>query len=239
MGSSPSTALAQVINVEVPSPPEVVAQLSPIVAEARAFVVNDQESNAVALERFRQLRAGEKAIETHFAKAKKDASDAHKSIVAAVNGLVAPIAEARGIYDRAAQAFEAAEREKARQEEERLRLEAKKREDDRALMDAAQAEAEGDTASAEAIISEAAHAPAPAIYVAPAVAKVEGVSTRTTWSAEVTDLHALVKHVATHPDDLCLLLPNGPALNKMAQARRQALSIPGVRAMASTVRSSR
>lgn len=230
---------AEVIRLEKPAPPAIVAELSPIVAQARAFVVSDQASNATALERFRRLRAGEKAIEDHFAAAKKAASDAHKSIVGAVNGLLAPIAEARGIYDRAAQAFEAAEREKARLEEERLRVLAVKQEEERALMDAAQAESEGDTATAEAILTEAAHAPAPTIHVAPAVAKVEGVSTRTTWSAEVTDLHALVKHIAAHPDMLGLLLPNGPALNKMAQAMRQSLSIPGVRAVANTVRASR
>lgn len=230
---------AEVIRLERPAPPAIVAELSPIVAQARAFEVTDAESNAVALERFRALRNGEKAIDAHFADAKKAASDAHKKIVAAVNGLIAPISEARGIYDRKAQAFEAAEREKARIEEERLRAEAKKQEDDRALMDAAQAESDGDTATAEAILTEAAHAPAPTIHVVPQVAKVEGVSTRTTWSAEVTDLHALVKHIAAHPDMLGLLLPNGPALNKMAQAMRQSLSIPGVKPVANTVRASR
>jgi len=80
---------------------------------------------------------------------------------------------------------------------------------------------------------------APVIHVAPQVAQVEGVSSMTRWSAEVTDLMELVKYVAAHPEWLSLLEPAMPNLNRLAVAQRQALSIPGVRAISRTVRATR
>ena len=77
------------------------------------------------------------------------------------------------------------------------------------------------------------------IHVAPQVATVEGVSSMTRWSAEVTDLIELVKYVAAHPEWLSLLEPAMPNLNRLAVAQRQALSIPGVRAISRTVRATR
>ncbi|MEX3859676.1 hypothetical protein AB3X94_37435 [Paraburkholderia sp. BR10923] len=61
-------------------------------------------------------------------------------------------------------------------------------------------------------------------------AKVQGVSTRQVWTAECTDLHALVAYVAAHPEYLNLLQINQTALTALAKAQKKALAIPGVRA---------
>ena len=65
----------------------------------------------------------------------------------------------------------------------------------------------------------------PPIQAAP---KVEGVSFRDLWSAEVTDLLALARAVADGVVAPTLLIPNQPALNKMAVALKGELRIPGV-----------
>lgn len=231
------TETATMIQIEKPAPPAIVAELSPLVAAARAFRVVDVETHAAALERIKRLRSGEKGIEEHFARAKKSASDAHKEIVAAVSALLGPIAEARRIYDNSAGAYEQEERRKAEEEQHRLQEKARLEEEERQLAAAQEAQDRGDTDGAESIISEPVSAPL--ITVAPQVAKVEGVSNRTTWSAEVTDFERLVVYVAAHPEWLSLLDANLPNLNRLAVAQRQALAIPGVRAISKTVRATR
>jgi hypothetical protein len=231
------TETASMIQIEKPAPPAIVAELHPVVIAARAFKVIDIETHAAALERIKRLRAGEKGIEDHFARSKKAASDAHKEIVAAVNALIGPIAEARRIYDAGAAAYEQEERRKADEEQRRLQEKARREEEERQLAAAQEAQDRGDTAEAEAIVSE--QVSAPVITVQPQVAKVEGVSNRTTWSAEVHDLHELVKYVATHPEWISLLEPAMPNLNRLAVAQQKNLAIPGVRAVSKTVRATR
>lgn len=227
----------QMIQIERPVPPTIVAELAPLVKAALAFEVVDLDTDGEALLRVKMLRAGEKRIEEYFEPSRKAAEAAKKEILAARDGLIAPIAQARQIYDRKALDYEAAERVKAEREQRRLQDIARKQEEDRKLADAIEAEESGYTAEAEAILAEPVSVPM--VRVAPAIAEVKGVSRRTTWSAEVDDLLKLVRYVAQHEEWVNLLLPNGPALNKLAIAQRDALRIPGVRAVETSVRSTR
>lgn len=225
------------IQIEKPGPPSIVAELSPLVQQAREFSVTDVASDGLALERVRSLRAGEKRITEYFEPARKAADAAKKEILAARDGLIGPIAAARAIYDSKAAAFEAEERRKADEEQRRLQAQAKKDEEERALMAAIEADEAGDHAEAEAIMSEPVSVAT--VTVAPAVAQVEGVSSQVRYSAEVTDLMALIQYVATRPEWVSLLEPNMPNLNRLATAQRKALSIPGVRAVDRVIRSTR
>ena len=56
-----------------------------------------------------------------------------------------------------------------------------------------------------------------------------GVTTRETWSAEVTDLGALVRAVAAGEVPLDAVLPFLPFLNGLARTERGAMAVPGVR----------
>lgn len=232
-----ATAIAKVISIESPAPPSIVQELSPVVAAAKAFQVVDQDSHALALERIKTLRNGERSISDYFEPARKSADQAKRDILAARDGLIAPLAEARTIYDRTANAYEVEERRKAQEKERELQEKARKQEEERKLQEAIRAEQAGDAVTAEAIMQEP--VTVPTVRVAPAVAQVEGVSTRTTWSAEVHDLHALVRYVAAHPEWIYLLEASMPNLNRLATSQHEALSIPGVRAVSQTVRSTR
>jgi hypothetical protein len=234
MSSSPARDL---IQIERPTPPAVVAEMAPIVQAANNTAVVDVESHAVALNRVRALRAAEKVITDYFEPARRAADEAKREILRARDGLIAPITAARSIYDRKAGDYEAEQRRIAEQEQRRLEAEARKREEERQLQDAIDAEARGDEQEAAQIMSES--VTTPVIQIQPRVAQVEGVSSQTRWSAEVSDLLALVQYVAAHPEWISLLEPSMPNLNRLAVAQRQALSIPGVKAVSKTVRATR
>ena len=61
---------------------------------------------------------------------------------------------------------------------------------------------------------------------------MNGIAYRETWSAQITDLHALVKFVAAHPSHLGLLTANTAALNAQARSLKGQMRIPGVQAVA-------
>lgn len=111
-------------------------------------------------------------------------------------------------------------------ERERLRIE-----EDARLKAALEAESRGESKVAEAIL-EAPHPPTP-VFAPPAIGptapKAEGLSFRSNFRAEVTDLALLVKAVAAGEAPLGALLPNLPMLNQMARAMKEELNLPGVR----------
>lgn len=51
---------------------------------------------------------------------------------------------------------------------------------------------------------------------------------RDNYKGRVTDLLALVQHVAKHPEHLALLCPDETAINLLAKALKKTLSIPGI-----------
>jgi hypothetical protein len=228
---------AELIQIEKPSTPAIVAEMAPIVSLARALSVVDVESNALALVNVRTLRIAEKRLTELFEPSRKKADEAKKEILRLRDGLIGPIAEARAIYDSKALAYEQGERIKAEEERRRLQELARQQEEERALQDAIEAEARGDQNEAEAILAEPVQAPV--IRVAPRVAEVAGVTSQVRWSAQVTDLLALVQYVAAHPQWISLLEPAMPNLNRLAVAQRDALSFPGVKAMPTTIRVTR
>ena len=225
------------LTVVQPDPPEIVAQTSALVRDAEAFHVGDLASNALALERIRLLRLGERTITEHFEPARKAADEVKRAVLATRDALVRPLMMARSVYDAKAQEYEREQRRIAEAERQRLEKLAREEEERRQLDAAIEADEAGATDEAIAILEQPVIAPV--VHVAPAVAQVEGVSERTTWHAEVTDLQALVRYVARYPEWLGLLEPAMPALNGLARSQRGAMNLPGVRAVSEASRSVR
>lgn len=123
------------------------------------------------------------------------------------------------------------------QEQERIRREAI-----RVAEEAARVKAEEERL-AQAVALEAAGAPADVVEefisaelvvtapveVEPTYEKGTGITYRTTYSGEVTDMKAFIKAVAKNPALLGLVQVNGPALNAMARSMKETLNIPGVK----------
>jgi hypothetical protein len=217
-------------------PPNVKA----LTTEAAEFIgahpvrVVDAITHEDALLVIKECRTREKRIDELFEPARKALDVAKKEVLALRDTAKRPYEQLRVEADRACLDFETEQRRIAAAEQARLEEAARKEEEERQLLDAAAAEEAGDTAAAEEIMAEP--LVAPVIHVAPAVAKVEGVTTATRYRAEVVDLLALVRHVAANPHLVNLLIANGPALNAQARSLRDAMTIPGVKVVKETDR---
>ena len=150
-------------------------------------------------------------------------------------------AEAQRVLDEAV----AAERRRLEAEAQVLRLQVES-----AAAAATQAQASGDTAAAEQLHAEvqrkAAEAQAvslsAAVITAPSVAapaKVAGISSRQKLDFEVVDLHALVCHIAQHPDLVALLMVDSVKLRAYVRGLGAACALPGVKVSESSVLSAR
>lgn len=163
--------------------------------------------------------------------------DGHKAAIADKRADADPLIEAETIVKKALRAYDD-EQERVRREAERLAQEqARKDAEARALAEAAAMEREAAATGDEALRAEAheiiaAPIVVPVVSVAKATPKVSGIAYTETWSAEVTDLGALIRYVAAHPEFAPLLTPNMTALNQQARSLKSLLRIPGVRAVA-------
>lgn len=217
--------------------PPNVKELS---TEAAAFIgahpvrVVDPVTHEDALLVIKECRTREKRIDELFEPARKALDAAKKEVLGLRDGAKRPYEQLRAEADRACLTFETEQKRKAAEEQARLEAQARKEEEERQLLDAAEAEDAGDTEAAQEILAEPV-VPVP-ITVAPAIAKVEGVSTATRYRAEVVDLLALVRYVAANPHMVNLLVANGPALNAQARSLREAMQLPGVKVVKETDR---
>lgn len=232
---------SETIIITKPEPPALVEMMAPLVAQARAFEVTDIESDRHAQERGASLRRAEKMGMEYFEPARKAADEAKKKIIAARDGIVGPWAEARAIYFSKSDTYQADERRKALEQERVLQERARKEEEERQIQAAIDAESRGESAESAAIMNEP--TAAPVVTVAPAVAKVEGVSTMTRWEPEIVDVRACLRFLCDRPEWEAALDRLKPELvtilRPLAVAQRQALAIPGVRAVSKTVRATR
>jgi hypothetical protein len=139
--------------------------------------------------------------------------------------------EAEEAAARERERLEREERERVAIEEQRLRREA----EERRLVEAVAAEASGDRTRAEALLEApvlvASVVPRPVFVAATPVAppRLDGISFREQWSAEVVSLAELVQAVASGRAPITLLKPDEVALNAMARALKGAMAVPGVR----------
>jgi hypothetical protein len=127
------------------------------------------------------------------------------------------------------------EQERIRKEAERKLAEAQRKQEEEARLNAAiDAEASGSKAVADAILDmPTEQAP---VVLPKATPKVAGGPVfRTVWGFEVTDFDALVRAVAEKKVSPNVLQVNETILRKMAEALKDTLNIPGVRAFSRRV----
>lgn len=217
--------------IEIPDRESVEREHSSLVEQAKAFRVIDVATHKAAKEIFKSLVAREKAIDARMDPLCEAAHKTHKGLTTLRNDFKDPVTAAKKVIEAEIIRYDDEERKKAEALQRELSEKARRAEEDRALADACEADAAGDKAGAESILDAAAVADAPSIKVEANVAKVAGVSSRATWSAEVVDKKALVAYVAKNLEWISLLEPNLTALNKLASAQKADLQIPGVKAV--------
>ena len=125
------------------------------------------------------------------------------------------------------------EQENARRiEQEKINRQLQKDEEDRRLAEAEELAKSGKKEEAEAILEAPIVAPQ---VVLPPTTKVDGISDRTYWSADVFDLKLLCKAVAEGKADVSCVMAHMPTLNGIAKGMKAAMnaewSSKGVRAV--------
>ena len=189
----------------------------------------------------REIKTKQKIVKAEFLEPKQKAASAHKSICALEKKFLDRLVSLERICSVKINGYLAEERRLKQIEQQRLQkeaeeaaakqaAEAQKRDEEERLKTALFFEEQGFKEEAQEILE----APKQQISVAPVLVKVEekpraeGISTRTTYKASVTDFAALVREVASGRQPLNLLLPNEQVLNKMAGALKNELRISGV-----------
>ena len=181
-----------------------------VAAQAEITVV-DQVSYEAANDLIGRLQTIKKEVVARFADPKKKAAEAHRAVCELEKSFLAPVEEKIRLLKNSTTNWYAAEQRRIAAEEERKRKEA---EELAAL--SAEAEAAGDSATAAEAVVEAAMAGA-TVTVMP---KVKGTAMREVWKAVVVD-------VAQVPREYMIV--NQSMLDKIAQATKGAVPIPGVK----------
>jgi hypothetical protein len=224
--------------IDFPEAARVTEQALTWPERARGAAVVDAESYGRASELLKGIKALRQEIADTFDPHVKRAHDAHRALLKEKADAEAPLTEAERIIKAALVAYNTEQERLRRIEQERLEREAKAKADEEALARAAAMEQEGRDFGDPALVEEAHQllteqlaAPPPPVAVARTTPTVAGIVHRTTWSARVVDLIALVKFVAANPSHIGLLQANQAALNAQARSLKAAMRLPGVQAV--------
>ena len=198
--------------------------------------IADPKTYELAGERLKELSSKEKQIEDFRKKLKAPILAAGKAIDEFFNAPLTRLQGARASLKRSLLQYQIAE-EQRRRELEAQAQEAARKEREKLEARAAKAESSGKVEKAQALQMAAASVIQPTI--APTVAKIAGISTRTNYRAEVVDKMELVKAVAAGTVPLNALDANMPFLNNQARAMKETLAYPGVKVVQETGLASR
>ena len=182
-----------------------------MVAAKADITVVDQATYAAANNLIARLQSVRKEVVARFADPKKKAAEAHKAVCELEKSFLAPVDEKIRLLKTSTTNWYTAEQRRIEAEAERKRKEA---EELAAL--SAEAEAQGDADTAAEAVAAAALAEA----TVTAMPKCTGTSMREVWKAVVVDVSQLPRQY---------MIVNQSMLDKMAQATKGAVPVPGVR----------
>jgi len=207
--------------------PELESRALAWPAQARALVIDSPDSYQHAAALLTGIKALLREVEDSCAPVVKAAHIAHRAAVAQRTKLEAPLKEAETAIKGMMGAYLRAEQQRRQAEHERLLDEHIARE--RAKRDA---QIEALKAAGDPAADALAVAPLPvSLEDASEPPSAEGISVRTTYRAEVTDLGLLARSVVEGRCPLKVLTPNMPVLNSFARSLGATMNWPGVRAV--------
>lgn len=169
-----------------------------------------------------------KEVKETFALPKKLSDEAHKAICGAEKKHLNPLLEDEAKLKRLVTNYQEEQERKRRAEQRRLEEDARKKAEEERAAEAKAAEDFFGKEAAENVMQ--APIVVPTVQAPRAVPKVEGVSSRENWKAEVFDLKMLVAAVAAGTVPIAAIQANETFLNGQARALKAEFSYPGVRA---------
>ncbi len=192
-----------------------------------AFEVTDEPTYEIAADELKSIKAKAAALDDQRKAITRPLDEAKRAVMDLFRAPLATLERAEGILKgkllgyQQVQAHKAAE---ARQEAER----AAQVERDRLAAEAEQLRAEGRAGEAMVKTQVAQMIVATPLQGAPATPKVAGLATTKAIDFEVTDLLALVQHVAQRPELLALLSVDSVKLRAYVRGLGLACNLPGV-----------
>ena len=210
---------------------DIMVESSTALTAAQAFTITTPEQFVESGERLKGLKALSKKIDDTFDPHIKRAFDAHRSLVAEKRVHQNPLQTAEALIKRQILSYQQ-EQERERRELEAKAQEAARKEREKLEARAAKAAEKGQAEKAEALQTTAAAVVMP--IIANTTPKIAGISTRTSYRAEVVDKMELVKAVAAGTVPLAALDVNTAYLNGQARLNKESLAYPGVKVVQET-----
>ncbi len=231
------TISEQQFIIQRPHQDAIREEYSPVVARAETLMVTDVIGHEAAGELLLDLRRAKKTVQRKLDPIVKDAHSVHKKLTTLRSELLEPIAVADEIVCGKMDVYEREQQRIADEKAAEAQAEAEALEEDRQLAEAAEAQDAGDIEAAEDIVSRPIEAPI--VESRPDVAKVAGVSSRSSYKVQVVDVVMLAQHVVDNPQWANLIMGNMTVLNGLARSQQQAFTVPGCRLVKDTVRTVR
>lgn len=232
------------MTIQAPDTKVIESETILLVSKSNDLAIVTHDDYMSAGEQLKRIKTMQKNVVDLFEKPKKSAFQAHRDISEAEKKLLEPLKRAETVCAGKVQKY-LVEEQKAKELAARLERERaekiameeaealRKKEEEEKLNLAVQLENHGFKEEAEQVLT----AEAAPIVVTPVIAtikqpekpRVEGIHTRTTYRAEVSDMMLLLKAIVEGKAALTLVQANESVLNKMATALRHELRIPGVK----------
>lgn len=204
-----------------------------IVAQANEIVITNQKQYEGANIFLRADKMLQKRIHEAFDTIVDSAYRTWKEAGNKRKGYLEPVMEAEKVVKGKIIVYTDEMEEKRREEQRRLEAKARAEEERKRKELAARAEkwaAKGKEEKAEELLEQAEDVHVEAQVVAPKVEQAKGASFRDSWSAEITDVEKVPREY---------MEINIQALNRVAQAMKGAIKIPGVKFVCKKIMSSK
>lgn len=202
---------------------------APVVRRAADVVIEDQDGYEAAAKILTEIvKPLLKKIDDVCGPVCDATNRAHKAATQQRSKLKAPLLEAERVIKRKMSDYQLAEERRRREAEAKERERLRREREDALLLEAQQLEEAGQSEQAEALLESPPPAPPAPVAAATPSPKADGVATRKVYTARVTDLPALIRHVAAGGGSPSFLTPNVREIERVARALDGKLELPGV-----------
>lgn len=194
-----------------------------------AVAIIDQQTYEEAVGKRTAAKEWIDNVKAWFKPMKDAAHVAHKKICDNERDVISPVEAALAQTNRVLVAWDTKQEQLRRQAQFELEREAMRKAEDERIAQAEQMKTEGaDEETIDAVLDAPVQITEIAV-AAPTYEKSSQITYRDNWGGECTDLFKLVQAVAKDKSKIGLLMVNQPALNQMAKALKESMSIPGCR----------
>jgi hypothetical protein len=218
------------VVLETPEVKRNQAESLVLFREAQLAVVESQETYDAGAEAAQKIRRIRKFFDGLLNPLIRAQAYAHRVALQAKKDVDKPLCDAELIWKQKLTGYEVKQRQIEEETRRRKDAEHEQRQREMAEAMAADAKAKGATKGEQAaIVEEVVSEPPPPVVST--FTRSTAVSSRETWTGEVTNFMELVKAVAAKKVGLNVLKVNQSALNGLATANKNQLSVPGVKAV--------